>query len=180
MSTNSSRRLWTLPNILSLSRLALLPVFFWLMSQPDRRYWIGGGVLILYGIISDILDGMLARKLNQVTEAGKIIDPLADKVTAGAVAIFCVIQRDLPLWALAVTVARDLALVAGAKLLWKKKGDIPTSLMIGKLAALFWAMNLLLWVFDWRPLADYTLWPVVVLYLITGFIYARRVIKSTN
>jgi cardiolipin synthase len=178
MSANSSRRFWTVPNILSLSRLALLPVFFWLMSRPDRRYWIGGGVLIVYGMVSDILDGMLARKLHQVTEAGKIIDPLADKVTAGAVAIFCVIQRGLPVWAFAITVVRDLALVVGGQSLWKKKGNIPTSLMIGKLAALAWGVNLLFWVFDWQPLADYTLWPAVAFYAFAGLIYFWRVIKA--
>ena len=177
MSAESSRRFWTVPNMLSLSRLALLPVFLWLMSRPDRRYWVWGGILIVYGIISDILDGVLARKLDQVTEAGKLIDPLADKITAGVVAVFCVFERGLPAWALAVTLARDLALVLGGRVLWKKRGTVPASVFVGKIAALLWALNLLFWVFAWHPAADYTLWPTVVLYLYAGVVYARQVMK---
>jgi len=178
MSAESTKRLWTVPNILSLSRLALLPVFLWLMSQPDRRYWVWGGVLILYGIISDVLDGVLARKLNQVTEFGKLIDPLADKITAGVVAVFCVFERGLPVWALGATLARDLALVLAGRVLWKKSGTIPTSIFVGKIAALLWAVNLLFWVFAWHPVADYTLWPIIIFYLVVGFVYAGRAAKE--
>lgn len=178
MSREPSRRFWTIPNVLSLSRLILLPVFFWLMSQPDRSYWLWGGVLIVYGMVSDILDGFLARKLGQITEIGKLLDPLSDKITAGAVAIFCVVQRGMPLEALLITVVRDLGLLIGGRMLWKKGGSIPTSLFIGKIAALFWALNLLCWTFDWRPLADYILWPVVVFYVITGLFYVRRLMKT--
>ncbi len=180
MSVEPSRRFWNIPNVLSLSRLALLPVFFWLMAQPDRSYWVWGGVLIVYGMISDILDGYLARKLGQVTEIGKLLDPLADKITAGAVAVFCVIYRDMSVWALAITVVRDLALLAGGRLIWKKDKVIPTSIFAGKIAALLWALNLLCWTFDWRPLADYVLWPIVVFYVITGSFYARRVMKDAG
>ena len=121
MAAESTRRFWTIPNILTLSRLALIPLFLWLMSRPDRRYWVWGGVVIIYGIVSDILDGYLARKLNQITETGKILDPLADKITAGALAVFCVLERGLPIWALGATVIRDLALVAGSRIWWKNR-----------------------------------------------------------
>jgi cardiolipin synthase len=176
MSTEPSRRFWTIPNVLSISRLALLPLFFWLMSQADRSYWVWGGVLIVYGIISDILDGFLARKLNQITEVGKLLDPLSDKITAGAVAVFCVVMRGMPPAALLIAVARDLALVIGGRLVWKKAGTVPGSMFVGKLAALFWAINLLCWTFDWQPTAGHIIWPVVIFYVITGALYARRVV----
>lgn len=178
MFGESPRRLWTIPNLLSLSRLALLPVFWWLMAQPDRRYWLWGGLLVVYGIISDILDGALARKLNQVSATGKILDPLADKITAGVVAIFCVLERGLPIWALVLTSSRDLVLLVGGRFLWKKEGELPTSLMFGKIAALLWALTLLLWVFDTQPLAEYVLWPVVIIYILAGLVYAHRLLKK--
>ena len=179
MAAESTRRFWTIPNILTLSRLALIPLFLWLMSRPDRRYWVWGGVVIIYGIVSDILDGYLARKLNQITETGKILDPLADKITAGALAVFCVLERGLPIWALGATVIRDLALVAGSRIWWKNRGAIPMSNFLGKIAALLWGINLLFWVFDWQPVAYYTLWPIIGLYIYAGFVYAWRVKKAS-
>jgi CDP-diacylglycerol--glycerol-3-phosphate 3-phosphatidyltransferase len=175
MPKDPARRFWTIPNVLSLSRLALLPVFFWLMSQPEGKYWLWGGVLIVYGMISDILDGFLARKLGQITKIGKLLDPLADKITAGALAIFCVVQRGMPLEALLITVVRDLALLIGGRLLWRKGGEVPTSIFLGKIAALLWALNLLCWTFEWQPPAAYLLWPAVGFYVFTGVLYARRV-----
>jgi len=179
MPEPSPHRIWTVPNLLSFSRLALVPVFLWLVAQPDRRYWIWAGALVGYGILSDVLDGILARKLGQVTEVGKLVDPLADKITTGVVALFCVAKRGLPLAALCLALARDLAIVAGGRFLWKKSRAVPTSAPIGKVAAFSWGVDLLLWVFDLQPVARWVLWPVVILYLVAGVVYARRVLKES-
>ncbi len=179
MAIDPSRRFWTIPNMLSLSRLAMLPVFWWLMAQPEGRYWVWGGVVIILGMLSDILDGTIARRFNQVTETGKLLDPLADKITAGFLAVFCVAERGMPIVALILTLARDLALLVGGRFLWKKGGKIPTSIFIGKIAALCWGLNLLIWVFDWQPYASYLLWPSVIFYVGVGALYARRAFTSS-
>jgi len=178
MAPNSLQRIWTVPNVLSFSRLALLPVFLWLVSRSDRKYWIWAGVVVVYGILSDILDGILARKLGQVTQLGKLVDPLADKITAGVVGIFCVVGRGMPAGALVLMVVRDLTILLAGRLIWKKSREVPTSMFVGKIAALLWGVTLLLWVFDWQPMAGYVLWPTVSLYLLAGVLYAWRVIKS--
>ncbi len=170
-------RVFNIPNSLTLSRLILLPLFFWLMAQDDRTYWTWGGILIAYGILSDNLDGYIARRFHQTTTLGKVLDPLADKITAGSVAVFCIVERGLPWLAVVLTVVRDLGLLLGGRFLWRQSGAIPTSNTIGKAAALFWGITLLIWTFDWHPISRIVLWPVVGLYLFAGVIYAYRTVQ---
>lgn len=79
---------WNIPNLLSLLRILLVPVFviLYLLSSDERMdlmYW-SFGVLILSGV-TDSLDGIIARKCNQITDLGKLLDPVADKLTQVAV-----------------------------------------------------------------------------------------------
>ena len=81
---------WNIPNLLSLLRILLVPVFviLYLLSSDERMdlmYW-SFGVLILSGV-TDSLDGIIARKCNQITDLGKLLDPVADKLTQVAVVL---------------------------------------------------------------------------------------------
>ena len=83
-------------------------------------------MLSLY--LSDLADGYLARKYNQITEFGKMIDPLADKVCVGAIVLSLVQQGDLPLWYVAIVIGRDLIiLLAGAYLSTRIKFVLPSN-----------------------------------------------------
>ena len=79
---NWKRELFTIPNLLSLFRLVLLPVYagIYLNATKDRQYWIAG-ILMIISCITDLLDGKIAWQYHQITNLGKILDPLADKVT---------------------------------------------------------------------------------------------------
>ena len=68
---------WNIPNALTMLRLVLIPVFVYLFWKVDRKAAL---VVFLVASLTDMLDGMLARKLNQITDFGKLFDPLADKV----------------------------------------------------------------------------------------------------
>ena len=165
-------RFWTVPNILSLSRLVVIPVWWWVMIAPEISDW-WGAVIILYGIVSDVADGYLARRLNQVTQWGKLLDPIGDKVAALAVGVFCIVHRDMPIWAFGITVLRDVAILFGGWLLYRSRGNIPTSIDIGRYAALVWGVVLLLYAFDWQPWSHYILWPGLILYILAGLAYLR-------
>ena len=171
MRSLAQGRFWTIPNILSLSRLALIPVWWLVMASPNRALWWWGGGLIVYGIVSDVLDGWLARHFNLDSDWGKLLDPLGDKVAAAATAVFCVFHRDMPWAAILLTIGRDLALVAAGWYAVRRNMFVPTSLNIGRYAALFWAITILLYTFDWQPYARYLLWPAVTLYLVAGMAY---------
>jgi CDP-diacylglycerol--glycerol-3-phosphate 3-phosphatidyltransferase len=83
---------------------------------------------------SDLLDGYLARKLNQVTELGKILDPLADKLLLASVVIILLIQSKIPFWFGSVLIGRDLLIILGGLIVKNKIKYVPSSNIIGKLA----------------------------------------------
>lgn len=167
-------RFWTIPNLLSLSRLALLPLWWWLMASVQTYHHVWGGLLVVYGIISDAADGFLARRLNQVSEWGKILDPVGDKVAAFVAALFCVFHRGLPWPALTITVIRDLGLMIGGLVVYRRDYEVPVSINLGRYAALGWGITILLYVFDLQPFGSWVLWPSVLLYLAAGVSYWRR------
>lgn len=107
------REFWTVSNVLSLTR-PLLAIGFaavMLSGLPSARTW--GAVIVILTGLTDRYDGILARKLNQVTEWGKILDPLADKIAAAIAALVLLRLGDLPLWFLVVLITRDLLILAG-------------------------------------------------------------------
>lgn len=99
---------WNLPNILTLSRVVLVPVFIWVLLLPDVTLgrWLG---LAVFGIasITDRYDGHLARRKGQVTNFGKIADSFADKLLTGAAFIMLSYLGDLPWWVTIVILARE-------------------------------------------------------------------------
>ncbi len=181
MRTEASLRFWTIPNVLSMSRVGLLPVWWMLMSSADRTLWWWGGGLVVYGIASDVLDGYLARRWHQISEWGKILDPVGDKIVAAVVSVFCVMHRSLPVAALALTVARDLGLVAAGWIVYRRVRVVPSSIDFGRYAALAWGITLAFYAFDCQPYARLILWPVVIVYLAAGVLYVvrrRRVVSG--
>lgn len=85
---------------------------------------------------SDLLDGYLARKLNQVSELGKIIDPLADKICVIIIVIILLYMNKIPLWFVIIVVARDFAILAFGIYLNKKRDILLMSNFPGKMAVL--------------------------------------------
>ena len=108
----SERKIFTVSNFVTLSRVLLLPFIVALLKQPvSQGNNILLAILLIYSIVSDMLDGYIARKLNQVSVLGKILDPLADKICIGVLVAFAVIYRDLPLWVAVTIITRDVLIV---------------------------------------------------------------------
>lgn len=89
-TSNSQNKIITIPNILSFFRLCLIPVFAW-MYCVQKDYVKTGGILILSGI-TDLADGFIARKFHMISNLGKVLDPVADKLTQG-VMLLCLVTR---------------------------------------------------------------------------------------
>lgn len=135
----------TLPNFLSLSRLFLLPlILFFLATKKD----IAGLVLMLISWLTDALDGYIARRTNQVTNIGKILDHLVDKIWVGVILVTLVIVKDLPVWIAGVVIVRDLLIVVGASLIIQKKNQIFSSDIIGKITGFFFAVLMVSYLLD--------------------------------
>ncbi|MEY2945640.1 MAG: hypothetical protein RL243_392, partial [Actinomycetota bacterium] len=97
----------TVPNLLSFLRLALIPVFLWLILSHQGGLAIA---LLIFSGLTDYLDGYIARKYNQVTRLGKLIDPAADRLYIFTTLIGLVATGVIPFWLAAVIVARDVML----------------------------------------------------------------------
>jgi cardiolipin synthase len=102
-------RVLTIPNALSLARLATVPVFVWLFVTDHTN-----AAVTLYAIAAwtDFFDGFLARRLGSVSELGKLLDPLADRVLIVALAVALVARDVLPLWLALVVIARDVVILS--------------------------------------------------------------------
>jgi CDP-diacylglycerol--glycerol-3-phosphate 3-phosphatidyltransferase len=167
-----------LPNLLSFARLGLLPVFLLLLTAESSAARLWAFVLGFFGLISDVLDGFLARRLNQVTEFGKILDPLSDKIIVAGLTIFAVLEKNFPLWLGALILGRDILIVLMA-VLWKNKlAFIPTSNLIGKLAALVVAVTLLAYVFDFHSAARILTPAALGMILFSSAVYGRRFLRQ--
>lgn len=142
----NSKEFLTVSNLLSLLRL-LLAIPLWILfdyynSVDSVKYWLFA--LCIFAAITDILDGYLARKLNQVTEAGKIIDPLADKIAMAVVVIRLAMYGELPLYYLAMIVIRDVLIFFGGVYVTNKIGKVLPSNILGKVTVLIIGIVVLL------------------------------------
>ncbi|HEX2904375.1 MAG TPA: CDP-alcohol phosphatidyltransferase family protein [Jatrophihabitans sp.] len=183
-----SREALTLPNLISLARLAGVPIFLWLLLGPRADGW-ALGVLALSGI-TDWADGVLARRLNQTSRLGALLDPSVDRLYILATLFGLTARHIIPLWLAVVLIARDLVLAAVLPVL-KRRGltGLPVH-YLGKAAtfALLYAFPLLLLGSHpgaisqlAKPIAwAFTIWGTA-LYLWAGGLYlvqARRIVRA--
>jgi len=140
---------WTLPNILTLARIALTPVIALLPFISGFWPKIFGFVIFLAAAFSDVVDGHMARKYNQVSELGQLLDPIADKLMLFAmlVPIFWITRHpsilvdyripwwgSLPVWVLLLLVGREV-LITAFRFFAKRRGVIIAAVGAGKLKA---------------------------------------------
>ncbi|MFB9378820.1 CDP-alcohol phosphatidyltransferase family protein [Kineococcus gynurae] len=125
-----SERVWTLPNLLSVLRLLLIPVFGFLIVT-HRDGW-ALAVLALSGV-SDYLDGHLARRWDQVTRLGQVLDPFADRLYIATTLLGLAYRGVIPWWLVAVLVARDAVMVATVPILARVGHGVLRVHFLGKL-----------------------------------------------
>jgi cardiolipin synthase len=106
-------RVVTIPNVLTVARLACVPVFVWMLARPDRAGWYPAALLLGGMGITDFADGYVARHLHQVSTVGKVLDPLADRILVGTAGISILVVGAVPLWLGLVTLSREALVAAG-------------------------------------------------------------------
>ncbi len=183
-SLQRSSRVWTLPNLISMARLAGVPVFLWLVLGPEADGW-ALGLLMLSGL-TDYLDGYLARRLDQSSKLGEILDPVADRLYILAVVIGLGLRDIIPWWVAIILPLRDLLLWGLVPLLRTRGYSALPVHFLGKAATfnLLYAFPLLLLgdgsgvvasladVFGWA----FAIWGIG-LYWWAGVLYAYQVYK---
>lgn len=121
-----------IPNILTVSRFILIP--FIVMSLLHENYILSIILLSISGL-TDILDGLIARKCNIISNFGKLIDPLADKATQVSILVTLVFQNIIPLWILVVIFVKEMFMISGASFLYGKE-LVVSSRWYGKLSTI--------------------------------------------
>jgi cardiolipin synthase (CMP-forming) len=184
-SDPGSSAILTLPNVVSLIRILLIPVFGWAIVQESSTTW--GLVLFSLVMATDWVDGWLARRLHQVSEVGKILDPVADRLAIAAGLIALMLRGAFPVWAGTLILVRDAAImVGGAVLLGGRRIRIDVR-WIGKLAtfSLMLAVSWISWGNLELPLAEMALvvgWAAFAVgiaeYYVAAFVYVGDVRRA--
>ena len=107
---------WNLPNIITVVRILLAPVFFWMLladGGADTPLRYAAAALFIVAIATDGIDEHIARSRNQVTDLGKLLDPIADKVLTGAALVGLSILAELPWWVTAIILVREVGIDRG-------------------------------------------------------------------
>lgn len=179
------KKIFNIPNILSMLRIVLIPIFVVLYSKADAQntqyYFYASLALILSGV-SDLLDGVIARKFNQITYLGKILDPLADKLTQVVVVICVAIKLDS--WvltaALMVFVIKEILMLVGGLIILRKRITLQSSKWYGKVAtAVFYVVMAAIAMFDWIS-TEMAFLMILVAALFMMFAFSQYIMDFVN
>ncbi len=138
-------------------------------------------LFILVAVTTDALDGYFARKFNEISDFGKIIDPLADKIGIGIVVVMLTIYGDIPLWFTLLILIRDLIIFFAGLYIKSKTGIILPSLLSGKVAVTFLTFTLVFAVlqYPWMNLLfGILLWCTIGTLAYSFLIYAQRFFQT--
>lgn len=174
MDTERSFRILTIPNVLSIFRIILIvPIAFFVWY--DNLFW--AFILILIATASDFLDGIIARRLNQISEVGKILDPIADKLSIGTLSIILLCKDRIPLWLAVLVLGRDVGILLMSMICFIKKNKfiIPSN-FIGKVAVNVLGLMVLSFIFDVKLLQQIFVPLSVIFVVISSFSYFKNFI----
>lgn len=136
MKKIEAKEVWNIPNMLCYLRILLIPIFvtIYLNAQTKEAYYLAAGIIFISGV-TDFLDGYIARKYNKVTELGKFIDPLADKLTQMGISIMLVFKFELAIILVSVFFVKEFVMSLVCFILFeKKKKRLDSALWYGKVA----------------------------------------------
>lgn len=183
---------WNLPNLITIVRILLAPLFFWMLladggADGALRWW--AAVLFIVAIATDGVDGAIARRNNQVTDLGKLLDPIADKILTGAALVGLSILAELPWWVTIVILVREIGITVFRFLMLRDR-VIPAS-RGGKLKTIMQSVAISLALLPlWLVLGDWIHWVntiamtlALLLTVYTGIEYlvaARRENRSSS
>lgn len=169
------KEIFTVPNVLSMIRLALIPVYIiiYLRAETKAHYYVSAGILAV-SCLTDLIDGQIARHFNMISNLGKMLDPLADKLTQFTLIVCLAIKRNLWLfWALiALFVAKEsFQLIAGSLILRKGK-ILAGALITGKIctAILFISLVLMIMLPDLSDRVVNVICLIDIVFLVISFI----------
>lgn len=178
---------WNVPNIITVVRILLAPIFVWMLladAGDDGPLRWAAAVLFVLAIATDGVDGVIARRNNLVTELGKLLDPIADKVLTGGALIALSILGELPWWVTVVILVREIGITV-YRFVVIRQGVIAAS-RGGKIKTIVQSVAISFALFPlWTVVGDWIFWvngilmtAAVVLTVATGFDYLWQAYKG--
>ena len=181
-----------LPNSLTLVRMVLVPLLVVvLLTEFEGRQVLGvskelvGAAIFAIASLTDLLDGYLARRRQQITWLGQMMDPIADKLLTSAAFISLVQLGAAPVWMVALIIGREIA-ITGLRSLASSKGVMIPAAPLGKFKMASQVAAILLLILGWGPLpwlapiGRVALWVVMAAAIVSGVDYYRRFVRLTN
>ncbi len=170
MNHRQSARFWTIPNLLSIFRILFVVPIAYFVWKDQLRPVI---VLALLSIASDYLDGIIARRFHQISEWGKLLDPLADKLAVAVILIVLYLKQDVPLWLVIIVIGRDLAIAALGLFLASKYKFVSSSNMIGKVTANVLAVMVVAYIFHLHFFEKIFTVAAIMMIILSSFSYLK-------
>lgn len=174
---------WNLPNAITVVRIVMAPVFFWLLladagADGPMRWW--AAAIFVVAISTDWIDGWLARRNGLVTDLGKILDPIADKLLTSGALVCVSILGELPWWITLVIIVREVGITVW-RLVELRRGTVVPASSGGKLKTLTQAIAISLFLTPlWTLVGDWIVWVnwtfmilALVLTVWSGLLYVR-------
>ena len=193
MFLNSGNPIWNIPNVLTLFRIAMIPVLAFLLLSPSREAGFWAAALFAVASATDWLDGYLARRMGIVTTFGKFLDPIADKMMVMAALIMILPFNRVPAWMVLVILGREI-IITGLRGLASTEGIIIPASNLGKFKTIFQIVAILglLLHYDYRwffgidhpyltanmhNVGMFYLWIAVVITIWSGVDYLRKFVR---
>lgn len=166
----------TWSNFISLTRVFVAVPVIYIHQKNGQQINTAIILLICYGVLSDYLDGLVARLTDTISEFGKALDPIADKITAAILFIYTVYLGWVPLWFLVFSLSRDALIMIGSAAIKKKYGKVAMAGLSGKISvnlmAFYWVS---VFFFPEQTQAqNYLLWASVFMMTVSFFDYLHR------
>ena len=174
------KHIMTISNIITFSRLVLLPFIVYFMLSGQR---VAAFVLMLICLLSDGLDGYLARKLHQESQLGKFLDPLCDKVFLAVVLLTLLYMKAVPLWLVLLIVLRDFLILLGSFILMRSKAVVEPSNTYGKITGFIFGVLILAFTIGWNVVGNITMYlsiPVMTIAFVTYAINYVKIMKGVE
>ena len=163
-------------NLLTLARLLMLPAAIRAILNPEQRWRALG--LLGAAMATDAIDGTLARRRHEVSPLGKLLDPVADKLMINATALALTRSRGFPRWAVALLLGRDVAIVLGGALIYRRRAEIAVAHPSGKATTLTLTLAMLLYIADGPRSGKPALYLSLIPFVTSIVVYARKLLGS--
>ena len=159
-------------NLLTLARLLLLPAIIRYLRQPDGRRRALNALAL--AMLTDALDGPVARRRHEVSSLGKVLDPIADKLMIDLTALTLSQTHDFPWWATGLLVARDVGIILGGVLVYRRHAEINVAHASGKATTLALTGAMLLYIADGPRSGRPALYGSFVPFLFSLVVYGQQ------